>query len=281
MKNGFATHERLPEQRALLISFFLIAACSADPKGPDNGAAGGGGMAGSGAGGTGGRGAGMAGPGAGGNGTGGSGAGGIHSAGAGGATLGAGGSGAGGAGAGGAGAGGFTGAAAGAAGVSTGGGPSGGSGGMAAGSGGTAFTGKLGTLGAVLPTVSSFYITVSFPRAETLLYASSAPLTCDVLKTAGWAKSLPAGAQVINIVVQGAAGVMSYPVGGFGQGEVNYAPGGAVGTSSEVAASSGTITFTKATANGPVEGTAMATYASGDSVSGSFHAEYCAGGAEY
>jgi hypothetical protein len=72
--------------------------------------------------------------------------------------------------------------------------------------------------------------------------------------------------------------VKSYPVGVF-QGEVNYAPGG-MSSAYEVNASSGSITFTAAMANGPVEGSVMATYPMG-SLMGTFHAEFCANGSQY
>jgi hypothetical protein len=135
-------------------------------------------------------------------------------------------------------------------------------------------TGKLGALGTVKPTVSSLWISNS---GETLVYMSSAPLTCEQLKTSRWLGAATAGSQVIEIVVRGAAKVGDVAVP---PGEVNFAQGGK-SSSYEVTADSGSITFTKAEATGVVEGTLTATYAGGDSVSGSFHAEYCAGGQGY
>ena len=138
-------------------------------------------------------------------------------------------------------------------------------------------TGTLGTLGMVKPTVNGWVISNS---GETLIYLSSAPLTCMMMQTMGapWLSKVAAGSQVIEIVIKGAPTVKTYPVALL-QGEVNYAPGG-MSSSYEVSATSGSITFTKAMANGPVEGTVMATYAMG-SLMGTFHAEFCANGSQY
>jgi hypothetical protein len=135
----------------------------------------------------------------------------------------------------------------------------------------------LGALGAVKPIVSAWVVSNS---GETLIYLSSAPLTCMMMQTmgVGWLPKLPAGSQVVEIVVKGAPSAKTYPVG-FLQGEVNYAPGG-MSSSYETSASSGSITFTMAMANGPVEGSVMATYAMG-SVMGTFHAEFCSMGSQY
>ena len=138
-------------------------------------------------------------------------------------------------------------------------------------------TGTLGALGAVKPTVNGWVISNS---GETLIYLSSAMLTCQMMQTMGapWLSKVEMGAQVIEIVIKGAPTVKTYPVGPL-QGEVNYAQGGR-SSSYEVNATSGSITFTKAMANGPVEGTVMATYAMGN-VMGTFHAEFCANGSQY
>jgi hypothetical protein len=136
-------------------------------------------------------------------------------------------------------------------------------------SGATALTGTLGTLGAVKPTVSSLWISNS---GETLIYMSSGALTCDQLKVSRWLGSTTAGSQVVEIVIKGAPKVGDYPVP---PSEVNYAQGGK-SSSYEVNADSGKISFTKADAQ-VVEGTVSATYGS-NSITGTFHAEFCAGG---
>lgn len=139
----------------------------------------------------------------------------------------------------------------------------------------TSLTGTLGALGPVKPTVSSLVISNS---GETLVYLSSAAITCDLLKTSRWLGSAPANSQVVEVIVKGAPKVgvaVSVP-----PGEVNYAAGGK-SSSYEVNADSGSITFTKSETNGVVEGTFNATYSGGGSVSGTFHADFCANGQGY
>jgi len=138
---------------------------------------------------------------------------------------------------------------------------------------GTSLAGNLGKLGAAKPTVSSLVISNS---GETLIYMSSVAITCETVKTSRWLGSLAAGSQVVEVVVRGAPTVGTVMVP---PGEVNYA-GGGKSSSYEVNADSGSIVFTKAVANGPVEGTLSAKYGS-DSLTGSFHAEFCAGGQGY
>lgn len=141
-------------------------------------------------------------------------------------------------------------------------------------SGGTSFSGNLGMLGAAKPTVSSVVISNS---GETLIYMGTAPITCDTVKTSRWLGSLPAGSQVIEVVIRGAPAVGTVAVP---PGEVNYA-GGGKSSSYEVGADSGSIVFTKAVANGPVDGTLTAKYPNGDTLTGTFHAEFCAAGQGY
>ena len=138
--------------------------------------------------------------------------------------------------------------------------------------GGTALTGTLGTLGAVQPTLSSLWISNS---GETLIYMSSATITCDQLKVSRWLGSTTVGSQVVEIVIKGAPKVGDFPVP---PGEVNFATGGK-SSSYETGADSGKIAFTKADAQ-VVEGTVTATYGS-KSISGAFHAEFCANGQGY
>jgi hypothetical protein len=162
------------------------------------------------------------------------------------------------------------------------GGSSGASNGGASGAGGTSggsasITGTIGALGAVKPIVNAWVISNS---GETLIYMSTAPLTCMMMQTmgVGWLSKLPAGSQVVEIVVKGTPSAKTYPVGPL-QGEVNYAPGG-MSSAYEKNATGGSITFTSAMANGPVEGSVMATYAMG-SIMGTFHAEFCSMGSQY
>ena len=136
----------------------------------------------------------------------------------------------------------------------------------------TVLTGTLGSLGPVQPTVSSLWISNS---GETLVYLSSAALTCDQLKTSRWLGSATAGSQVIEIVVKGAPKLSNYAVP---PGEVNFAQGGK-SSSYETNADSGTIVFTQADAQ-VVEGTVSAAYGS-NAIHGTFHAEFCTGGQNY
>jgi hypothetical protein len=151
--------------------------------------------------------------------------------------------------------------------------------GAAGGGGGSDITGTLGTLGAVQPIMAGFALTTS--TGETAVYLSSAPLTCAAISTPGgrWLGSLPAGTQVIEIVVAGGASAMMYSVGGLGGIELNFAAGG-MSSATEKHSTAGTVTFTKASVGGAHEGSIMATN-SGGMIMGTFHADWCAGGQEY
>jgi hypothetical protein len=135
----------------------------------------------------------------------------------------------------------------------------------------------LGKLGEAQPILAAFTITNG---PETLTYLSSAPLTCADMMMMGakWLSKLPAGTQVIEIVVPGTASAKTYQIGGL-QGEVHYAEGGK-SSSSEASASSGSIVFTQAAKGSAHDGTFTAQF-SGSPVTGSFHAEWCQGGSEY
>lgn len=136
----------------------------------------------------------------------------------------------------------------------------------------TSLSGTLNTLGALQPTVSSLWISNS---GETLIYLSSAEITCDELTVSRWLGSTTAGSQVVEIVIKGDPKVGDYPVP---PGEVNYAQGGK-SSAYEVNADAGKISFTAADAQ-VVEGTVMATYGS-NSLRGTFHADFCASGQNY
>jgi len=143
-----------------------------------------------------------------------------------------------------------------------------------AGSAETSLTGTLGALGAVQPVVSSLVIANS---GETIIYMSTSKIACSDLAESRWLLKLPAGSQVVEIVIKGAPKLQKYAVP---SAEVN-APGGK-SSSYEKNAASGSITFTEGAANAAVSGTVTATYNSpAGSVSGDFHAEFCAGGQEY
>lgn len=149
--------------------------------------------------------------------------------------------------------------------------------GGASGGGNAMITGTIGALGAVKPIVNAWVIQNS---GETLIYLSTAPLTCMMMQTqgVGWLPKLPAGSQVIELVIKGNPSAKMYPIGAL-QGEANYAPGG-MSSAYEKNATGGSITFTMAMAGGPVDGSVMATYAMG-SIMGTFHAEFCSMGSQY
>jgi hypothetical protein len=141
----------------------------------------------------------------------------------------------------------------------------------------TMLTGKLGDLGDLKPTVSSYVISNS---GESLVYMSSAKLTCPQIMISRWLGSVTAGAQVVEIVLHSDVKTGTFSVGGSGE-EVNYA-GGGKSSAYEQSATSGSLTFTKAAAMGTVEGYFSADFkASGAHVEGVFKAEFCAGGQGY
>lgn len=139
----------------------------------------------------------------------------------------------------------------------------------------SALTGTLGKLGPVQPIVSSYVISNS---GETLIYLSTATITCQTLQTSRWLGGTQAGSQVVEIVMRGnpsAGQTVNVP-----PGEVNYAAGGK-SSSYEVVATSGSFTFSSAKAMGLVEGSVSATYADGSKIAGTFHAEFCANGQQF
>jgi hypothetical protein len=183
-----------------------------------------------------------------------------------------------------AGVGGAAGGAAGAAGHSGAGGASGGGMGGASGAGGStgagSLTGTLGALGAAKPVVNGWATTNGL---ETFIYLSSAPLTCAMMMTQGtkWLSTLPAGTQVIEIVLMANATAQMYTIGGvaaLGGAEVNYAEG-SKSSATEVTGSAGSVTLTTAMPMGAFDG--MLTVTAPYTLSGSFHAQWCQGGTEY
>jgi hypothetical protein len=137
----------------------------------------------------------------------------------------------------------------------------------------TELTGTLGASGALRPIVSSLVISNS---GETLVYMTTAPLTCDELKVSRWLGAFTQDAQVIEIVVSGPP-----KVGPGNRTEVNWATGGR-SSAYEQGAATASVIFTKGEAMGVVEGTVTATYDKPTGhVSGHFHAEFCPNGQDY
>jgi hypothetical protein len=152
--------------------------------------------------------------------------------------------------------------------------------GSAAMAGSSQITGTLGALGPVQPILAGWATTNGL---ETLIYLSTAPLTCAMMMTRGtkWLSTLPAKSEVLEIVVGQPSSVKTYTIGtaaAFGGGEVNYAEG-SKSSATEVTGSAGTITLTTANAMGVHEG--MIDVTAPYMASGKFHAEWCQGGTEY
>jgi len=152
--------------------------------------------------------------------------------------------------------------------------------GSSAAGGSSSITGTLGALGAVKPIMNGWATTNGL---ETLVYLSTSPLTCAQMMTQGvrWLGTLPAGTQVIEIVVGNPSSTKTYTIGtpaALGGGEVNYAEG-SKSSASEVTGKTGSITFTTATAKGVQEG--MISVSAPFMASGNFHAEWCEGGTEF
>lgn len=137
----------------------------------------------------------------------------------------------------------------------------------------TTITGKLGDLGEVGKIVSSLWITNS---GESLVYLSTATITCDTLTTSRWLGSTEAGSKTIEIVIKGnpAVGDKAVP-----PAEVNYAPGGK-SSAYEKNAEDGSVSFTKADAK-TVQGTVTASYSDGTKIEGTFNATFCTGGQDW
>ena len=144
----------------------------------------------------------------------------------------------------------------------------------------TSLMGTLGALGSVKPTMAGWAFTYG---QETILYFSSAPLSCAQIMTQGakWLATLPAGTQVVEVVVGNPALPRMYTIGGTasrGGSEVNYAEG-SKSSMTEERGTAGTVTFTKATPKGIQEG--MLNVTAPFTLTGTFHAEWCEGGAEF
>ena len=139
---------------------------------------------------------------------------------------------------------------------------------------GSQVTGTIGALGPAQPIVSSLYIENS---GETLIYLSSDTLTCEQLTVSRWLGGTAAGTQVVELVFEGTAapGDIQLP-----PGEVNYAPGG-MSSAHELGAASGTITFTSVQDQAAVAGSFHASLGSNDTITGVFHATFCANGQGY
>ena len=146
-----------------------------------------------------------------------------------------------------------------------------------------AITGTYGT-DAIKPVVAAYWIGQPGNADESaggpFLYVFSGPVTCDdISKGADWVGSLPAGTQVLELIVGTTATAMSVPASahaGANLAEVNYFFGQ---TTSGARATRGTFTLTSYTKGVAADGMIDMTFPTG-SAKGTFHATWCAGGHE-
>jgi hypothetical protein len=153
-----------------------------------------------------------------------------------------------------------------------------------AGTGGGSITGTYGTQ-PIAPIVAAFWIGKPDNPAESgggpYVYLFSGPVTCaDLSKGTGWVAGLPAGTQVLELIVgttTTGAPVQAAAHAAPGAAEINYAT---APSTTESRATSGTVTLTAYAPMASVDGTVTAMFPQG-SAQGTFHAVYCATGHEF
>jgi hypothetical protein len=143
-------------------------------------------------------------------------------------------------------------------------------------------TGLYGTE-AIKPIVSAYWIGQPGDQSESgggpFVYLFSTSVSCDDLsKGDGWAPSLPAGTQalemIIGVTATGTAAAAG-PHAGAGVSEVNFfSP-----TSAESRATAGNVALTAYVKDVSVDGTIDVTFPAGNA-KGTFHATWCPGGHE-
>jgi hypothetical protein len=136
---------------------------------------------------------------------------------------------------------------------------------------------------AIKPIVAAYWIGMPGDPNESgggpFLYVFSGPVTCnDISKASGWAPSLPAGTQVMEMIVgvkaTGVAATAS-PHAGANVAEVNYfGP-----ATAEARATTGNVTLTAYVKDVSVDGTVDVVFPTGNA-KGTFHATWCPGGHE-
>lgn len=138
----------------------------------------------------------------------------------------------------------------------------------------------------IKPIVAGLWIGMApFNGAETgggpFVYLFSGPIKCaDISKMSGWQNTLPAGTQILEMLIGTSMPGTTVTVGGGagpGKVEVNYSTsnGGL-----ESSARSGTVTLTAYTAGMSLDGKIDVKFASG-SAAGTFHADWCPTGMEF
>ncbi|MDB5216876.1 MAG: hypothetical protein JWO86_4803 [Myxococcaceae bacterium] len=149
-------------------------------------------------------------------------------------------------------------------------------------SGSGALTGTYGTE-AVKPIVAAYWVGQPGDQSESgggpFVYLFSTAVTCnDISKGSGWAPSLPAGTQALEMIIGvTATGTAANATAHAGAGisEVNFF----TPTSAEARATAGNVTLTSYVKDVSVDGTVDATFPSG-AAKGTFHATWCPGGHE-
>lgn len=119
------------------------------------------------------------------------------------------------------------------------------------------------------------------PKQTRVLYVFDKEVSCAALSAAGWDEVVTDQTQALEMKLIGTA-AGAYPVSprpATGEADVNYTVTSTSGTPSEVSATAGNVTveqfFTDEAADGAFDLTIP-----GGSVSGTFHATYCATGRE-
>lgn len=136
---------------------------------------------------------------------------------------------------------------------------------------------------AIKPILAAYWVGMPGSPAESgggpFIYLFSTPVSCDDLsKASGWAPSLPAGTQALEMIVgvttTGTAAPAA-PHAAANVAEVNYFGQ----TSTESRATAGNVTLTAYMKDASVDGTIDVTFPAGNA-KGTFHATWCPGGHE-
>lgn len=144
-------------------------------------------------------------------------------------------------------------------------------------------TGTFGT-DPVKPVVAAYWIGQPSAPAESgggpFVYVFSGPVSCDDLSHgSGWRARIPAGTQVLEMIIGTTTTGTAVPAAAHAAAnvaEINYSFGQ---TSTEARATAGNVTLSAYVAGASVDGSVNATFPAG-SVTGTFHAVYCASGNE-
>ncbi|MEJ7730989.1 MAG: hypothetical protein WKG00_17450 [Polyangiaceae bacterium] len=156
--------------------------------------------------------------------------------------------------------------------------------GGAGGVGGTAsITGTYGTE-PVKPVLAAYWIEFPADPAEgangPLIYLFGASISCDQLSMADWGDTIPAGTQLLEMIVGTTTPDKAVPAAASAAAdvaEVNYIHGG---NPDDTRATSGSVTLTAYTKDVAVAGTVDVKFPTGD-VKGSFNAKWCPDGQEH